>query len=335
MKSVSFGTAMEREAHEYTIENRYLSLSVSDLGATITKLVVKGDPDIDVVLGFDDASQYVKSSTYFGATVGRVANRIAGARFVLEGKEYPLFVNDKGVNCLHGGRLGFSRRYFGMTPVKDGINLSLVSRDMDEGFPGELSFSVTFLIKGPMLTITYEYETTRATPAAFTNHSYFNLNGSGDVLHHRLRMAAPRYYCVNGQQIPEGEAQETAGTDFDFLSEREIGAALNSKNSQFEITKYYDHPFLFGKEPVKAVLTGDKSGIEMSMYTTMPGVQLYSGNFVGGEKGKGGEVYPDYAGVCLETQYTPNSLNASSGEMIAYPGKKYHSSTVYCFKRLV
>lgn len=331
-----FGAADGRTARLYTVENDYLVLKATDFGATIVSLILKGDSPVDMVIGLSSAAEYESGTASLGATVGRVANRIAKARFELGGKQYPLFVNDNGENCLHGGRRGFSLCFHEAQEIENGIRFSRVSENMEEGFPGALEYSVSFTLDGSALKIEYQYQCDAPTFVNLTNHSYFNLNGEGDILNHTLRIAAPLYCRVNDKQIPIVPPESVAGTPFDFTIEKSIGSELDSGCGQFGITKYFDHPYIFGSECAEqAVLTGDKTGIRMVMQTDMPGVQLYCGNFAGGIADKYGRVTPDYAGVCLETQFLPNGMNEANAEMLAEPQKIYKKHTVYAFNRLV
>ena len=333
MKKESFGRAFGMEASVYTIENERLLVRATDFGATLVSLVVKGEGGgVDVVLGYDDAAQYAAGNCYFGATAGRVANRIAGAKLAIGGQDYPLFVNDNGCNCLHGGRRGFSHRMFEAECGPQSIVFSRVSPDMEEGFPGRLMLSVSYSIDGGSLVIEYNYSSDRLTAVNVTNHSYFNLNGGGSALDHRLMLNAPLFCRVDKAQIPCGGTVSVAGTPFDFTAEKRVGECLGCGEPQFDITRYYDHPYLFGQGDIKARLVGDRSGIEMTLATDMPGVQFYSGNFAGSEVGKGGTVYEPYPAVCLETQFMPNGIAEGNGESLVEPGRQYKSKTIYSFK---
>lgn len=333
MSKSDFGLALGQQAHLYTIENDRLILKATDFGATIVSLIVKrATGNVDVVLGYDSAEQYAAGNCYFGATVGRVANRIGGARFSLCGSEYPLFINDNGCNCLHGGERGFSHRFFEAREEGESLVFSRISPDMEEGFPAKLALGVRFTLDGGSLAIKYTYCADGQTVVNLTNHSYFNLNGGGSILAHRLTLNAPLFCRVAATQTPDGRPEPVAGTAFDFTAEKRVGECLGSDEPQFSITKYYDHPYIFGVGDTKATLVGDKSGIEMTLSTDMPGVQLYSGNFAGQTVGKGGTIYPDYPGLCLETQFMPNGINAGIYESVAEAGKTYETNTVYSFK---
>ena len=332
MKKSSFGTVDGREAALYTFENERLCVSAADFGATLVSITVKGARPVDVLLGHRSAEEYNRQEGYFGATVGRVANRIAGARFTLDGSEYRLFANDKGYNCLHGGRRGFSHHFFEAEELPCGVRFSRRSPDGEEGFPGALDFSVSFTLDGDRLAIDYEYRADRRTVVALTNHAYFNLNGGGSILGHRLWLAAPQYCRVTPEQAPILPPRPVAGTVFDFTKEKTVGSAMES-NEQFAVTRFLDHPYLLGAHSGPAArLTGDESGIVMTVETDMPGIQVYAGNFTGGLTGRQGETLGDYAGICLETQYLPNGVNLGLTESVAEPGRLYHSRTAYVFE---
>lgn len=334
IKKEAFGPVEGREAALYTVENDFLVLKVTDFGAAVVSLIVKGEKPVDVVLGLSCAGEYAETGAYLGGTVGRVCNRIEGARFTLEGAEYPLFVNDNGANCLHGGEKGFSRYFYDTQELENGIAFSRVSPHMEEGFPGSLDLRVAYRLVGSELHIEYTYSSDRRTPVSVTNHSYFNLNGEGDVLSHSLMLAASRFCAVDSRQIPIMPPMSVEGTPFDFRTAKAIGRDMDNGDELFSVTHCYDHAFIFdGGNEVKAVLTGDS--LQMTVTTDMPGVQLYVGSGAVPFTDKYGRNISGAAGACLETQFLPNGLNHGLDEMMVLPGKIYKSSTVYSFKRLV
>ena len=315
---------------------------IATYGALLTELHVpdRAGKTADVVLGFDTLDAYIANNPFFGATVGRFANRIARGKFTLDGKEYTLAVNN-GPNSLHGGTKGFDKAVWTAAPVEsaDGpaVQFSYLSRDGEEGYPGNLSTTVTYtLTRKNELRIDYRATTDKATPVNLTNHSYFNLAGagSGDVLGHELMLAADRYTPTDETSIPTGELRPVAGTPFDFTQPKTIGARIEQVGGH---TMGYDHNYVFNSGGKKLALGArvhePKSGRVMEMWTTEPGVQLYTGNFLDGTlKGKGGTAYGKHHAFCLEAQHFPDSPNQPSfPSTILRPGDTYKQTTVYKF----
>jgi aldose 1-epimerase len=310
-------------------------------GAILTELHV---PDrngklADVVLGFDDLQGYLAGHPFFGATVGRVANRIAKGKFSLDGKEYTLAVNN-GPNALHGGLKGFDKAVWKAEPVKvpDGVAVQFthLSPDGDEGYPGKLSVTVTYTLTNEnALKIDYKATTDKPTPVNLTNHSYFNLAGhqAGDIMGHELMLAADEYTPADDTLIPTGEIKTVKDTPLDFTKPTAIGARI----AQLKAIGGYDHNFVLrggGKKLALAARVYEpKSGRVMEMETTEPGVQLYTGNFLDGKaKGKGGVAYKKHAAFCLEAQHFPDSVNHPNfPSIIVRPRKTYTQTTVYRF----
>ena len=311
-------------------------------GATLIALEI---PDregnaANVVLGYDTLAEYEAGQSFFGATVGRFGNRIAGGTFELDGVEYTLAKNNNG-NHLHGGVKNFSRQVWHVET--DGgddpsATFTYTSPDMEEGYPGELKVSVVYtLTRDNRLRIDYYATTDKKTILNLTHHSYFNLAGhdSGDVLGHYLQMNCDAYLPVDEGQIPLGSRQEVEGTPFDFTKTRELGDGIN------DAPGLYDHCFVIRSPEDEdqdalpetvATLSDPKSGRKLELFTTEPGVQLYTANHLDGEKGTGGAVYNKHAGVCLETQHFPDSPHHvlfPSTEL--EPGKTFHSTTVHKF----
>jgi aldose 1-epimerase len=293
----------------------------------------------DVVLGFDGLKGYLEGHPYFGAIVGRVANRIAKGHFTLDGKEYKLATNN-GPNALHGGLKGFDKVVWkAKTPsATDGVALELTYRspDGEEGYPGNLTTTVTYTLTNQNeLKIDYTATTDKATPVNLSNHSYFNLAGaeSGDIFGHVLMLAADRYTPVDATLIPTGEIKPVKGTPLDFTTPTPIGARIALLKSD---PVGYDHNFVLrgGKAPALAARVQEpKTGRIMEMFTSEPGVQFYTGNFLDGkQKGKGGVVYKQHYGFCLEAQHFPDSVNHPDfPSVILRPGKTYTQTTVYKF----
>jgi aldose 1-epimerase len=307
---------------------------ITNYGTIVTELLV---PDRsgkmgDVVLGFDNLAQYLKGHPFFGCSVGRVANRIAKAKFSLNGKTYTLAVNN-GPNHLHGGLKGFDKVIWQAEPQPGAaVKFSYTSRDGEEGYPGNLATTVLIaLTDANELRLDYTATTDQPTPVNLTNHSYFNLAGQGDVLSHELMIAADQYTPSDAELIPTGEIKPVQGTPLDFTSPKAIGSRIGQVNSG------YDHNFVIrggGKELVLAArVLEPKSGRVMEVHTTEPGIQLYTGNFLNGSlTGKGGFVYQRHTGFCLETQHFPDSINQPKfPSIVLNPGQTYRQTTTYKF----
>ena len=331
----SDGQTVER----FTLTNKSGTMArVIAYGATLIELQVKDrDGNLgDVVLGFDNFGQYEKESPYFGCTTGRVANRIAGGRFTLDGVEYELAVNN-GPNHLHGGLKGLDKVIWEGEQVEreDGpaVRFSYLSADGDEGYPGNLSIGVTYVLtQDDELRIEYEATTDRATPVNLTNHSYFNLACAGDVLGHILTLHAGFFTEPDETLIPTGRILPVAGTPLDFTRPAVVGGRI----ARIDIGGY-DHNYVIDrKEGEDLALTAEVyepgSGRVMELLTTEPGVQFYSGNFLDGLKGKGGAVYEKHYGLCLETQHFPDSINQPDfPSVVLRPGETYRQVTVHRF----
>ena len=340
-----FGVTQTGEAVELiTLANRTgMTVRVMTYGGIITSLEVpdrSGTPG-DVVLGYDSLAGYLQDSPYFGSIVGRYGNRIAKGRFTLNGTEYRLAVNN-GPNHLHGGLRGFDKVVWAAEQFQGdsgvGVRLTHTSPDGDEGYPGTLNATVTYtLTDRNELVIDYEAATDRATPINLTQHSYFNLAGSGDILGHVLTIAADRFTPVDSTLIPTGDLAPVEGTPFDFRSPHRIGARIDEDDVQLRYGGGYDHNFVLNPDgPVlelAARLVDSISGRTLEIRTTEPGVQFYSGNFLDGSiTGKGGVVYGHRSALCLETQHFPDSPNHPEfPSAILEPGQTYRSQTVWTF----
>ena len=332
--SLPDGTAVEI----YTLTNdKGLRARIMTYGATLVSLEVpdrNGKPG-DITLGYDSLDGYLKASPYFGSTVGRVCNRIDQARFTLNGVEYKLAAN-YGASSLHGGIKGFDKAIWAAEPVKQagavGVRFSYLSKDGEEGYPGNLRAVVTYTLTGNNeLKLEYEAETDKATPVNLTNHSYFNLAGRGDILGHELKLYADKFTPTNDALIPTGEIRGVKGTPEDFTTMAAIGARIAQVKGGYDLN--YVLASSGGALAAAAEVYEPTSGRVMELATTEPGIQFYTGNFLDGTiTGKGGQVYPKHGGFCLETQHFPDSPNHPNfPSTILEPGKKYATLTVYKF----
>ncbi|MHC4073080.1 MAG: aldose epimerase family protein [Planctomycetota bacterium] len=334
-------TSDGRQVALYTLTNpNGIKAGITNFGAILVSLEVP-DRDgnmADVTLGFDALDGYLGKHPYFGAVVGRYANRIGNAGFMLNGVEYKLAANN-GENHLHGGTKGFDKMVWKLDDLRAegdeaSVKMSYISEDGEEGYPGNLACSVTYtLTEDDELKISYEADTDKATVVNLTNHSYFNLGGqgTGDVLGHELMLNADKYTVVDEGLIPTGENRSVKDSPMDFT----ISASIGSRIAQVE--GGYDHNYVLksggGSLALCARAYEPTSGRVMEVYTTEPGVQLYTGNFLDGSMtGKGGKVYKKHYGFCLETQHFPDSPNKSDfPSVVLEPGQKYATTTVFKF----
>lgn len=347
LSSADFGTTPGGESVRiYTLTNSAgIEVRVITYGGIITSLRTPdrtGNFD-DIVLGFDSLEGYLAKHPYFGTLVGRYANRISGGRFTLDGVRYKLAQNN-GENHIHGGIKGFDKVVWRDRPVEEdngvGVVLEYTSADGEEGYPGTLDVQVTYTLTGDNeLVCDYRATTDRATPINLTQHSYFNLagQGTGNVLRHLLELNAAAFTPNDAELIPTGEIRPVEGTPFDFRNEMPIGARINSPYEQIQIGGGYDHNYVLNpadEGPTLAARVREPvTGRVMEVYTTEPGVQLYTGNFLDGTlTGKGGSIYGRRSGFCLETQHYPDSPNRPEfPSTILRPGETYESRTVFKF----
>jgi len=336
-----FGKTPEGEtANLYTLTNPTgMTIKITNYGGIVTSIIVPGKNGerVDVALGFDSLELYLKGHPYFGALIGRYGNRIADARFTLNGKTYTLAANN-GKNHLHGGIKGFDKVIWKAGEFKNknevGIKLAYTSKDAEEGYPGTLSCLVTYsLTDSNELKIHYEASTDKPTPINLTHHSYFNLKGEGqgNVLDHILYIHAGKYTPVDEGLIPTGELKPVKNTPMDFTHPETIGKRMGT------VPGGYDHNYVlddWDKTLKKAATVFEPAtGIEMIVLTTEPGLQFYSGNFLDGTlKGKNGKAYDKHGGFCLETQHFPDSPNKKNfPTAILKPGETYTHTTIYRF----
>jgi aldose 1-epimerase len=346
-KKQLFGKAVDgTEIYLYTLTNKNgMEAGIINFGGTLVSLKV---PDrngklADVVLGYNTLAEYVSGGSYFGATVGRYGNRIAHAAFTLDGVKYVLAKND-GDNSLHGGAKGFNKVVWTAKEIasKDGqaLQLTYLSKDGEEGYPGSLSVQVVYtLTDHNELQIDYSASTDKDTATNLTHHSYFNLRGQGegDVLDHRMTLNADRFTPVDAGLIPTGELRNVKGTPFDFRTPVAIGARIAQDDEQLKLGKGYDHNWVLNRKASDALSLAARveestTGRVMEVWTTEPGIQFYTGNFLDGKSGKGGKVYNFRNAFCLETQHFPDSPNHPDfPTTVLKPGARLHSKTVYRF----
>lgn len=332
----------------FTLQNENgMVVKVTNYGAIITSIVVpdKNGEMADVALGYNTAEEYKTAveKPYFGAIVGRYGNRIANGKFTVDGTEYSLATNN-APNHLHGGIVGFDKVIW--TPEFDEsanrLALSYLSKDMEEGYPGNLQITVTYtLSQDNRLTVDYHATTDKATPINLTQHTYFNLKGEGeaDVLDHQLMLNADQYTPVDKTSIPTGTIAKVKGTPFDFTSPKAIGKDINAENEQLKFGRGYDHNWVLnapesdGALVLAAEVYEPTSGRVLKVLTSEPGIQFYCGNFLNGSlKGKAGKAYVKRGGFCLETQHYPDSPNQPSfPSTILKPDSVYQTQTVFEF----
>lgn len=327
-----------KEIGTYTLQGGDVRVDITNLGGRIMRLTVGGT---DVVLGFDKAEDYLPENhlSDFGAVIGRYANRLAGGRIALDWDLIQLPQND-GPNCLHGGPRGWQYSLYDVVAHSDErLELAMVSPDGDQGFPGTVQVRVVYSLSSDgALRIDYRAETDKLTVINMTNHSYFNLNGDlgSSIYNHTLWIDADRYTPVNERLIPLGDLRPVDRSPFDFRSAKPLGRDIEGYHPQLLIGHGFDHNFVLNHPSLdhcSAVLESPVTGIRLELYTTAPGMQLYTGNFLNGVRGKGGVSYPVRSAVCLETQLYPDSPNHRWPESTGYlhPGQPFISSTIFKF----
>jgi aldose 1-epimerase len=349
IEQTAFGQVGDQPVEIYTLTNVHgIEAKIMTYGATIVSLKT---PDRagqlkNIVLGFDTLAPYLAGVPYFGATVGRYANRIANGRFSLDGTSYQLPQND-GVNSLHGGRQGFDKRVWTAQASHGGhaslLRLTYVSAAGEQGYPGELTARVTYrLTDDDELAIEYQASSNAATPVNLANHAYFNLTGdpTRPILEHMLSINADRFTPVDATLIPTGELRAVAGSAFDFRTPQAVGSRINGSDEQLHLGHGYDHNWVLNKShagalTLAAVLSDPDSGRSLEIRTTQPGLQFYSGNFLNGKPVGQGSVFDYRTALCLETQHFPDSPNQPAfPATILRPGQVYSETTVLAFRRL-
>ena len=326
-------------AELYTLTDPTLTVKLTTFGAHIVAIDApdKAGNKSDVVLGFDTLQGFLDDkSTYMGSVVGRYGNRIGKGQFKLDGKPYQITLNNKG-NMLHGGTVGFDRANWTAKQLPSGVEFTLVSPDGDQGFPGTLTAHVTYTLMGDKLKIDYAATSDKPTVVNLTNHAYFNLAGGGSILNETLMLRASKYTPVDSGLIPTGQLAPVAGTPFNFQKPTVIGERIDADNEQLKIAGGYDHNWVL-KPPYSlttpaAVVTDATTGRILKVYTTQPGVQFYTGNFLDGTlTGVNGKNYAKNTGLCLETQHYPDSPNQPSFPTTTLrPGQTMRSTTIFQF----
>lgn len=325
--------------------NNGMTARITNLGATLVSLLVtpKNGKSVDVVLGFDNLDDYLVNHCYFGAIVGRNCNRIGNACFKINGKTYNLDKNERNKNNLHSGFNGYQKRIWDYSLEKEtnSVSFKLHSPDMDQGFPGSFDITVTYsLTDNNELKISYDGISDKDTVANMTNHTYFNLNGhnSGTVLSHLVQINSKKFAEVDNESIPTGELIDVENTPLDFTNFRKISDGIDSEFEQIKLTKGYDHSFLINKakEGLEKIanVKSDKTNISLEVFSDCPALQFYTGNYIDEvpQTGKGGYLYPNRSGLCLETGFLPNSINQDGFKSpLLKANTRYLSTTIYKF----
>ncbi len=331
----------------FKVKNANLELWVTDLGGIITHLFAPDSKGkvADIVLGHEKAEAYLKSNCYLGAIAGRVANRIGSASFILDDKKFLLAKNDNAKNSLHGGIKGFDKVVWDVCECSGdgwkGLCLHYLSKDGEEGFPGNLDITVYYkLTNDDELVVEYMAYTDKATPCAPTQHTYFNLSGakSDNIYGHSLQVNAAFFTPVDANLIPTGEILTVRNTPLDLIRQKKLGDVITKSHPLLDLANGgIDHNFVLPNSANQltwaATLSDSASGRNMDVFTTCPGIQVYTGNFLNKIKGKGGKIYNKHAGICLETQFMPDSVNKEHfPNMILRPSEQFYSATVYKFR---
>jgi aldose 1-epimerase len=333
-----------KQTHLYTLKNKNgMQASITNYGGRLVALLVpdSGGKMVDVSVGLGSVDGYINSTEhYYGATIGRFGNRIAKGHFTLDGKQYTLATNNPP-NTLHGGKKGYQDVVWDAKKIDDQtLELTYLSKDMEEGFPGNLKVKVTYSITDDNgFKCEYEATTDKTTVINLTNHAFFNLNGegSGTILNHLVQLKADNYTPVDSTLIPTGKIEPVKGTPLDFTTPTTIGARINDANEQLKNGKGYDHNFVLNKHDISqpiATVTGDKTGIVMDIYTEEPGLQFYSGNFMQSKNTmKYGEKDDYRTAFAMETQHFPDSPNQPQfPSTVLKPGQTYKTESIYKFK---
>lgn len=319
-----------------SMKNKNLEVVVSNFGCTIVKVLMEdknGNVD-DVVLGYDNFEYYKTLDAYLGALVGRIANRIKEGKFSLNGEDYTLAVNN-GPNHLHGGIKGFSYQIFDYEIIDDTtIEFYYLSKDKEEGYPGNLDFKAIYQLQDDTLHVRYLATTDKDTIINITNHSYFNLSGKKEnIYHHLLKIDADCFACIDANGLPTGVIKDVKDTPFDFNNPAYIGDRVECDDEQLKLGCGFDHPFIFSTKNNQVILTHEETGRCLVVSTTLPGAQIYTANYLDGRLGKYGQHYYARDAICIETQNLPDAIHLEeSPTTILKKGEVYDERTSYQFK---
>ena len=338
VKNIFGTTADGRQVDCYTLKNASgMAVDIITYGATVNSIYAEDKNGVfaDVLVGFDSIDGHENHSDYEGMTVGRYANRIANGKFSIDGIEYEVEKNERGITCLHGGAELSTAIWKAIIIDDNSLEMNYTSPDGAMGFPGKVDFRVTFTLhEDNALKIEYFAVSDKKTVINMTNHAYFNLAGKGDVLGHELMINADAYTPIDENSIPTGEIRPVEGTPFDFRVSKAIGKDIGADDDQIKIGRGYDHNFCLNDGDGPAAVAYDpESGRMLEVFTDLCGVQLYTGNFLDGTViGKGGMPLVKHAGFCLETQFYPDAVNKPQWKQpITKAGERYHSETKYIF----
>lgn len=346
IKKEVFGkTEDNREVLLFNLTNKNgMCAKIINYGGIIVSLFIPDKNGIskDVVLGYDNIENYYHNGTYFGALIGRCSNRIKSGKFFIDGAEYSVALNDNGINHLHGGNKGFDTKLWDYNITQQGLELSYLSKDGEENYPGNLDVKVIYSITdNNELKVDYYAVSDKSTIINLTNHSYFNLDGheTGSILDQKLWINSNYFTATDNGSIPTGELVNVKDTPMDFNIPTPIGERIDEKYEQLNLAGGYDHNWKVNRDSDKlekvASLYSEKTGIFMEVSTTLPGIQIYAGNYLGGhvnKLGKNNAVYDKRAGVCFETQYFPNAINIPTFESCIFKkGEEYHHTTIFKF----
>jgi aldose 1-epimerase len=340
VKKVEWGRSSDGQTVEiYTLRSGQVEVRAMSYGARLVSIRTpdRGGQMSDIILGYDSLQEYLSDTTHVGGVVGRFGNRIAKGMFSIDGQNYHVPLNN-GRNALHGGPIGFDRLVWEGHEVPNGVEFTLISGDGDMGFPGKLTARVRYTLNGNLLRIDYFATTDKATVVNLTNHAYFNLTGSDkkDILSEKVVLNANSYTPINADLIPTGEQASVSGTPLDFREDTAIGSRIGKPDEQLRLAGGYDHNFVLngkdGEMKLAAKVHDPKTGRMLTVMTTEPGVQFYSGNHLDGSFVGRGMKFEKYAGFCLETQHFPDSPNEPSfPTTVLRPGDKFHSTTTLTF----
>lgn len=320
------------------LKNDYLEVEISEIGASIISIKTpnnKGEV-VDVVLGYDDIEKYKRQTKYIGATVGRCCNRIKNGLIEIDGTTYQLNCND-GKNHLHGGNIGFDKKIWNSKAIENGVELNYISKDGEENYPGQLDVKVTYILKDNFLIINHKATTNKTTLCSLTNHTYFNLNGYGNILQHQVQILADYFTENNQESIPTGKIIPVENTPMDFRNPQYIEKDINNEYYQIKYAKGFDNNWVLnnynGEIRKIATAYSELSGIELEVSTDLPGLQFYSGNFLdGAENGKNNIPIKNHSGFCLECQYFPDALHHKNfPQAILKSGEVYNKTIEYKF----